>query len=919
MTLTPNNGSSAELLPGAETTQVSALAWHRQAIKQRLLDGATAGEVMLALTEFVDGLVRDRYRSAMKQAGEGAQIAGAQHCCLVALGGYGQRELAPFSDIDIMFLYSEEAGEAAPALFREVLHHLWNLGFQVGHSMRTTQDCVELAGQDLTIRTAMMTARFLAGSPNLFQKFHRLYAKEVIGRGAGRFIEQKKEERQREYTKFGQTIYLLEPNVKKSKGGLRDYHLLRWAGMARFQASTLQDLADGSLLSRQDFLSATEARDFLWRVRAFLHVGAGRAQEILSFDEQVRLASLFGFEDRPNLLGVEQFMQQYYRHTVGLHETLIRFIDRCQAVTAKRRSSRALPSDLVDGYFSVTGRRLTVPSELRARMLDSPELLLRLFQMAGSRRLKIEADLVDEIHSHMDSVSSEAFRTPEASRVFLKILSGPGAVAATLEAMHRAHLLEKLIPVFATLRGLMQFNQYHKYTVDEHTLLAVGKAEALAMEPGVMGVVYQEIRRKDLLHLAILLHDLGKGRKEDHCEVGKAIAEETSARLGFDLQETRTLMFLVHRHLLMSHTAFRRDPYDENVLVPFAQEVVTPEVLRMMLILTAADIAAVGPGVLTKWKESLLIELYLRTLRTIAGEQDDKMAGPNSLKRLTREVAQEFKTIVAGGLGWIESQLDRFPLRYLHGTPPKRIAAQLEAIARLQTGDVLVEGIFNEELGTCEFTVITHDTLTPGIFSKTAGVMAAQGLEIFDAQIITRNDGVVVNTFQASDPDFSGAPPVERLDDTAETIMRVLKGEESVEQLRSRKIRLSSTSPMSAERHSSEVVIDNRTSDRFTVIDVFADDTQGLLYVITDSIFRLGLSVQSARISTRLDDDIQPSLRTGGRHEVVDVFYVTDQHGGKIADQARLEAICSTMKQDIDRYMNPQVDAPESVSSGSAL
>jgi len=485
--------------------------------------------------------------------------------------------------------------------------------------------------------------------------------------------------------------------------------------------------------------------------------------------------------------------------------------------------------------------------------------------------------------------------------------------------MHRAHLLEKIIPVFATLRGLMQFNQYHKYTVDEHTLLAVAKAEALAMEPGIMGEVYQEIKRKDLLHLAILLHDLGKGRKEDHCEVGKAIAEETSARLGFDLQETRTLMFLVHRHLVMSHTAFRRDPYDEKVLVPFAQEVVTPEVLRMLLILTAADIAAVGPGVLTKWKESLLIELYKRTLRTLAGEQDDKMAGPNSLKRLTREVAQEFKTLVVGGLDWIESQLDRFPLRYLHGTQPKRIAAHLEAIARLQTGDVLVEGIFNEELGTCEFTVITHDTLTPGIFSKTAGVMAAQGLEIFDAQIITRNDGVVVNTFQASDPDFSGAPPVERLDDTAETIVRVLKGEESVEQLRSRKIRLSSTSPVSAERHSSEVVIDNRTSDRFTVIDVFADDTQGLLYVITDSIFRLGLSIQSARISTRLDDDIQPSLRTGGRHEVVDVFYVTDQQGVKIEDQARLEAICSTMKQDIDRYMNPQVDAPESVSSGSAL
>ena len=919
MTLTPDKGSSAELALGAETTPVSALAWHRQAIKQRLLDGATAAEVMAALTEFVDGLVRDRYRNAMKQAGEGAQIAGAQHCCLVALGGYGQREMAPYSDIDIMFLYSEEAGEAAPVLFREVLHHLWDLGFQVGHSMRTIQDCIELAGQDLSIRTAMMTARFLAGSPNLFQKFHRLYAKEVVGRGAGRFIEQKKEERQREYLKFGQTIYLLEPNVKKSKGGLRDFHLLRWAGMARFQAATVQDLADRSLLSRQDFLSVTEARDFIWRVRAFLHVGAGMAQEILSFDEQVRIAALYGFEDRPHLLGVEQFMQQYYRHTTGLHQTLLRFLDRCQAASAKRRSARVAPANMVDGFFAVTGRNVTVPSELRARVLDSPDLLLRLFEMAGSRRLKIEADLVDEIHSHMDSVSSEAFRTPEASRVFLKILSGPGAVATTLDAMHRAHLLEKLIPVFAALRGLMQFNQYHKYTVDEHTLLAVGKAEALAMEPGIMGEVYQEIRRKDLLHLAILLHDLGKGRKEDHCEVGKAIAEDTAARLGLDLQETRTLMFLVHRHLLMSHTAFRRDPYDENVLVPFAQEVVTPEVLRMLLILTAADIAAVGPGVLTKWKESLLIELYLRTLRAISGEQDDKMAGPNILKRLTREVAQEFKTLVVGGLDWIESQLDRFPLRYLHGTPPKRIASHLEAIAKLQADDVSVEGIFNEELGTCEFTVITHDRLTPGIFSKTSGVMAAQGLEILDAQIFTRNDGIVVNTFQASDPDFVGVPPDERLADTAETIIRVLKGAESVEQLRSRKIRLSSGSQLSGERHASEVVIDNKISNQFTVIDVFADDTQGLLYIITNAIFRLGLSVQSARISTRLDDDIQQSLRTGGKHQVVDVFYVTDQHGEKIEDQDRLEAIRATIKQDIDLFMNPQVGAPENVSAGSAL
>jgi [protein-PII] uridylyltransferase len=911
----PDNGSQPDLLDGAEAAPASALAGQRQALRQRLLNGSSGAEIMAALTEFVDSLIIARYKNVMRQAGEVAQVAGAQHCCLVALGGYGYRELAPYSDIDVMFLFREEAGEAAPILFREVLHHLWDLGFQVGHSMRTIEDCIDLAGKDLTIRTAMMSARFMTGSPHLFQEFNRRYAREVVGRGRGRFIEQKVEERRREYEKFGQTVYLLEPNVKKSKGGLRDFHLLRWAGMARFQAATIQDLADRGFLSRQDCLSLTEARDFIWRVRAFLHLEAGRAEEILSFDEQVRLASLYGYQDQPHLLGVEQFMQQYYRHTMGLHETLLRFVDRCRAVSVKRRSPGLLPVATVDGYFVVTGRQLTVPSELRARVLDSPDLLLQLFEMARSRRLKIDTDLLDEIHSHMDSVSSEAFRTPEVSRVFLKILAGPEAVAATLEAMHRVHLLEKVIPVFATLRGLMQFNQDHKYTVDAHTLLAVAKAEALAQESGTIGTVYQEIRRKDLLHLAILLHDLGKGKKEDHCEVGKVIAEETAARLGCDPQETRTLVFLVHRHLLMSHTAFRRDPYDEKVLVPFAKEVGTPEVLRKLLALTVADITAVGPGVMTKWKESLLNELYLRTLSVVSGEQTQTDAS-DRLKQLAREVAREFTDTADAGIDWIESQLGQFPLRYLYGTPPKRIAAHLRAIRMLQVGDVLVEDRFNEELGICEYTVITHDNLTPGIVFKIAGVMAAQGLQIVDAQITTREDGVVVNTFQASDPDFEGAPPAERGASIAEAIICVLKGEEAVERVMSRNIRLSSFSRLPAGRHATEVKVDNETCDRSTIVDVFADDTQGLLYAITRSIFQLGLSVQAARISTRIDDDIKQSLRTIGRHQVADVFYVTDQQGAKVEDHNRLEAIRETIKEDIDLFMDRQIDASEGVAIG---
>jgi len=902
--MVPDRGALVSLLGKTDGDAASTLAEHRQVLRQRLMEGASGAEVMAALTEFVDGLIIGRYRNVMRQAGEEAQVAGAQHCCLVALGGYGRRELAPYSDIDVMFLYREEAGEAAPALSREVLHHLWDLGFQVGHSVRTIHDCTELAAKDLTIRTSMMEARFLTGSPQLFQEFHRRYFRQVVGRRTDRFIEQKMEERRREYEKFGETVYLLEPNVKKSKGGLRDLHMLQWAGMARHQAATLQDLADRGILSRQDFLSLTDAREFLWRVRALLHFGADMAQEILSFDEQIRLASLYGFQDRPHLLGVEQFMQQYYRHTMGLHEISVRFVDRCRAVPVWRRLTRFLPAAKVDGHFEVAGQRLTVPSELRTRVLDSPDLLLRLFEMARARGLKIDTDLLDEIHRHMDGVSDETFRAPEVSRVFLKILAGPEAVAGTLEAMHRAHLLEKLIPVFAAVRGLMQFNQYHKYTVDEHSLLAVAKAEALAQEPGVIGEVCREIRRRDLLHLALLLHDLGKGREEDHSEVGKAIAEETAARLGFDEQETRTLVFLVHRHLLMAHTAFRRDPYDEKVLLPFARAVATPEVLRKLLVLTAADIAAVGPGVLTKWKESLLIELYLRTLPEVSGERDEAV-GPDRLKKLAGEVARELADVATGGLGWIESQLGQFPLRYVYGTAPKRIAAHLGAIKRLQAGEALAEGSFNEERGACEYTVVTFNDLTPGIFSKIAGVMAAQGLQILDAQIITRHDGVVVDTFQASDPDYVGVPPGERLAATADTIVKVLKGEEAVERLISRSNRLPSARRLPTSRRATEVQIDNETSDRFTIIDVFADDKQGLLYVITHAIFRLGLSVHAARISTRLD-------------QVADVFYVTDQEGAKIEAASRLEAIRTVIEEEIDRFLDQQVDTPERVSSGSS-
>jgi [protein-PII] uridylyltransferase len=441
------------------------------------------------------------------------------------------------------------------------------------------------------------------------------------------------------------------------------------------------------------------------------------------------------------------------------------------------------------------------------------------------------------------------------------------------------------------VRGLMQFNQYHKYTVDEHSLLAVGKAEAFADDSGVLGDVYREIKRKDLLHLAVLLHDLGKGQEEDHSEVGRRIAEDTATRLGFDERDRQTVMFLVHRHLLMAHTAFRRDPNDEQVVLPFAREVGTPEVLRKLLLLTAADIAAVGPGVLTKWKESLLIELYLRTMQEVSGEREAADA-PERLKRIAAEVIQQpaVRDQAEMSQAWIEAQLREFPLRYAYGTSPHRIAAHLEAIRQLRPRDVTVTSEFNPSLGTCDYAIVTFNDVIPGIFSKIAGVMAANGLQILDAQILTRQDGIVVDTFQVADRDYHGAPPQERQESIGAMIRQVLKGEAQIEEVVRRGTRLSFDRSLPSGGQPTEVRMDNETSERHTILDVFADDRQGLLYVITNALFAQGLSVHAARISTRLD-------------QVADVFYVTDAQGRKIEDLAQIERIRQGVRQQIDAFL----------------
>jgi [protein-PII] uridylyltransferase len=514
-----------------------------------------------------------------------------------------------------------------------------------------------------------------------------------------------------------------------------------------------------------------------------------------------------------------------------------------------------------------------------------PDTVIGLFAVAQEHGRPIAESTLDAVYRAVPSHPENAYAAPTIQRRVFSLFGSP-AVGRTLEAMHRVGILERVLPEFASARGLMQFNQYHKFTVDVHSLRAVQAACALATSDGFLAAVYRGIHRKDLLHLALLLHDIGKGKGGDHSKIGEEIAVRAADRLAFNAHERGVVTFLVRHHLLMSHIAFRRDLSDEKVLVRFARQVGQPELLQMFLVFTYADITAVGPGTWTAWKEDLLSDLYAKAMEALAG---GRLVGDAAARNRAEEAVRDLVGDRLPAL-WLASQFDAMPDRYVLVTPPGQMVRHLELVYRLPPDGVLVETRWEAEQQATELTVATFDTIIPGLFSKLAGTLAALGFHILGAQVFTRLDGLVVDTLWFQDPDFSGEPPPSRLAELKRTLSSVVMGRQRVEDLFTRGTRLPRVRPLPHGTEPTQVEIDNETSDGFTIVDVFATDVQGLLYVITRTLFDLGLSIHSSKIATRLD-------------QVVDVFYVQGPGGGKIVDTERLAHIKRTLTDAVDTYV----------------
>ncbi|MFM8434896.1 MAG: HD domain-containing protein, partial [Planctomycetia bacterium] len=576
------------------------------------------------------------------------------------------------------------------------------------------------------------------------------------------------------------------------------------------------------------------------------------------------------------LLGVERFMREYFGHTRRVADVVDTLGQRLRRRPAAGRWIAGLAGHRVDNLFRVGPLEITALPGKAAVIAARPALVMQLVELSMLYDLPIAPETWEAVRAAWGGGAEGAAAIDADTKArFLALFSRPGRLGPTLRRLHDVGLLERIIPQFAHARHLLQFNNYHKYTVDEHCIVAVERANDFAADSGWLGRVWKEIGRKRTVLLALLIHDLGKGFVEDHSEVGARIARDVAARLALPDDEAEIVEFLVHKHLAMAHVAFRRDVGDPSIVIGFAREVGSPEVLRMLTVLTAADVAAVGPGTWNRWKSDLLGDLYFRTLGYLDGESPS-LAADRHGKGLGRLLAglDPADPVVA-----LAREL---PQAYLRDTEPTRILEELRQLTRLPERGIVASARWQPDTSTVAITVGTRESVAPGIFHRVTGAITSQRLEILAADINTLPGGLVLDHFVVHDPDFAGEPPAERLADIAAAIRAAVKADEPPSF--TRRWNPFAPLPTPVAPLPARVLFDNESSAETTILEVFAHDFLGLLYAISKALFDAGVSVRAAKIGTYLD-------------QVVDAFHVTDQRGRKLTDPARLEALQRTLEE----------------------
>jgi len=853
-----------------------ALAQGFDSLKVRHAEGASGQESVRTHARLMDDIIF----SLTRLIADDADRARLEPTALVvtALGGYGRGELHPLSDIDLMVVYDGEQSPYVQRMMQELLYSLWDLGLQVGHSLRSLDDCVAMARTDFPSRTSMQEARFLAGDRRLFGRFRKVLRENVYRRDFAQFLETTLAERDQRYRRYGASPYIGEPNVKESAGGLRDVHTAMWLGAAKFGARTLRELSDKGLITPREQAATDAALTFLWRVRNELHFFSGHKNDVLSRDLQPRIAKNLGYENDETSLGVERFMRDYYLHARAIHRVSRRLIARCQETLSRRGSAggRQRQQALADGLVFFDGQLHLVDRDsgpLRADPIRLMKVFWHLHRLGCELSLDLERALEDSLY-----LADTAFqRSPPVRDLFLDICRTWGRVAQTFREMHELGLLGRFLPEFGALTCLVQYDVYHKFSVDQHSLLAVEHLEALApgqsAESEGAAQVLSEVEKPELLMLGMLLHDVGKARGHGHVAKGIPLIRELVTRIGLPPDEGALVEFLVAHHLTMSHIAQRRDIDDPKTIADFAVTATDPQRLKMLYLLTWADMRAVGPGVLTPWQATILHELYKRTLTRLTGGRSERPSRTQLAERLRQAVGGELPAQE------VKAHLAMMSERYLATTGVQRMAEHLQMLHALGNRSVVTELFHHPDLGSSDLVVVTRDL--PGLFSLIAGTLASQGVNIISAQIHTRGDGIAIDTFQVNDPVGDAVTSPAHWGRTLDALRMVLTGEAQVAALLEKR-RLAGRA--AGAQGPVKITLDNHLSDDYTVLEVKCPDRLGLLYLVTRTLAGLGLDIATARIATEID-------------QAVDTFYVHDGQGRKVEDPDALGRVREALEQ----------------------
>jgi [protein-PII] uridylyltransferase len=813
----------------------------------------------------------------------------AENISITAVGGYGRGTLAPGSDIDLLFLLPTKNTPEMQKAIEFILYLLWDMGFKVGHATRTIDESITLSKSDMTVRTAILEMRPICGNAQLSETLDRRFETEVVTNSGMEFIGAKLTERDIRHRKAGDTRYLVEPNVKEGKGGLRDLHTLFWIAKYYYKVRTAQELVKLGVLSRRELKLFDKADDFLWAVRCQMHFITGKAEERLSFDIQREIADALGYHPRPGLSAVERFMKHYFLVAKDVGD-----LTRILCASLEARHAKDVPglTGVVKRFTNrlrkIAGSNEFVEDRGRLALVDNdvfkndPVSIIRIFHISDINDLELHPDALRVLTRSLSLIDNDLRENAEANRLFISILTSKRDPALSLRRMNEAGVLGKFIPDFGKIVAMMQFNMYHHYTVDEHLIRSVAvlseveKGAAVDTHP-LINQLLPAIEDRVALYVAVLLHDVAKGRQEDHSIAGAKVARKLCPRFGLSQKQTDTVVWLIDNHLVMSMVAQTRDLHDRKTITDFADTVQSMERLKMLLILTVCDIRAVGPDVWNGWKGQLLRTLYYETELLLKGGFSE-----SSRKERTVHIRHSLEDALSD---WDEATRSKYVnLHY----QPYLLSVDLNDQIR-HTRFIRKSDEENKALATMvrthsfheitEITVLAPDH--PRLLSIMTGACAAAGANIADAQIFTTSDGRALDTILINREFPNDEDETRRANNIGRLIEEVLSGQKHLPEIlatrsKSRKKVRSFDIPPS-------VTISNSLSNKFTVIEVECLDRPGLLADMTAVLSDLSLDIQCARITTFGE-------------KVIDTFYVTDLLGHKISSENRQAGIASRLK-----------------------